>query len=49
MIEKIDKILRLKVELNTKDDYNIIGIEYYLHDTELQKKTTISTKLQNNI
>ena len=38
MIEKIDKILHLKIELNTKDDYNIIGIEYYLHDTELQRK-----------
>ena len=38
MIEKIDKILHLKVELNTKDDCNIIGIEYYLHDTELQRK-----------
>lgn len=38
MIEKIDKILRLKVELNTKDDYNIIGIEYYLHDTKIQRK-----------
>ena len=38
MIEKIDKILHLKVELNTKDDYNIIDIEYYLHDTELQRK-----------
>lgn len=49
MIEKIDKTLHLKVELNTKDDCNIIGIEYYLHDTELQKKALISTKLQNNI
>lgn len=38
MIEKIDKILHLKIELNTKDDCNIIGIEYYLHDTELQRK-----------
>jgi hypothetical protein len=38
MIEKIDKTLHLKVELNTKDDCNIIGIEYYLHDTELQRK-----------
>lgn len=38
MIEKIDKILHLKVELNTKDDCNIIDIEYYLHDTELQRK-----------
>lgn len=38
MIEKINKILHLKIELNTKDDYNIIGIEYYLHDTELQRK-----------
>jgi hypothetical protein len=38
MIEKIDKILHLKIKLNTKDDYNIIGIEYYLHDTELQRK-----------
>ena len=38
MIEKIDKILHLKIELNTKDDCNIIGIEYYSHDTELQRK-----------
>lgn len=38
MIEKIDKILHLKVELETKDNYNIIDIEYYLHDTELQRK-----------
>ena len=38
MIEKIDKILHLKIELNTKDDCNIIGIEYYLHDTDLQRK-----------
>lgn len=38
MIEKIDKILHLKIELNTKDDCNIISIEYYLHDTELQRK-----------
>lgn len=30
--------MHLKIELNTKDDYNIIGIEYYLHDTELQRK-----------
>lgn len=35
MIEKINKILRLKVELETKDNYNIIGIEYYLHDTKI--------------
>lgn len=38
MIEKIDKILHLKIELNTKDDCNIIGIEYYLHDTKIQRE-----------
>ena len=43
MIEKIDKILHLKIELNTKDDCNIIGIEYYLHDTELQRKHSYRT------
>lgn len=37
MIEKIDKTLHLKVELETKDNYNIIGIEYYLYDTEVQR------------
>ena len=37
MIEKIDKILRLKVTLEDKIGYNIIGIEYYLYDTEVQR------------
>ena len=30
--------MHLKIELNTKDDYNIIGIEYYLHDTKIQRE-----------
>lgn len=38
MIEKIDKTLHLKVELKTKNSYNIIGIEYYLYDTEVKRE-----------
>lgn len=38
MIEKIDKTLHLKLELEDKIDYNIIGIEYYLYDNETQKE-----------
>lgn len=38
MIEKIDKTLHLKLELEDKIDYNIIGIEYYLYDNEAQKE-----------
>lgn len=38
MIEKIDKTLHLKLELETKDSYNIIGIEYYLYDNEMQRE-----------
>lgn len=38
MIEKIDKTLHLKVELEDKIGYNIIGIEYYLYDTEVKRK-----------
>lgn len=37
MIEKIDKILHLKIELEDKIGYNIIGIEYYLYDTEVKR------------
>ena len=38
MIEKIDKTLHLKVELEDKIGYNIIGIEYYLYDTEMKRE-----------
>lgn len=38
MIEKIDKTLHLKVELEDKIGYNIIGIEYYLYDTEVKRE-----------
>ena len=38
MIEKIDKTLHLKLELEDKIGYNIIGIEYYLYDTETQRE-----------
>ena len=36
-MEKINKTLHLNVKLNTKDNYNIIRIEYYLYDTEVQR------------
>lgn len=38
MIEKIDKTLHLKLELEDKIGYNIIGIEYYLYDTEIKRE-----------